>query len=446
MKIIILGGGSIGGSVAKELSSEENDVVVIDNNDENLEQIKSVEGIQTIHGNGSSPTTLAKAGLDEDSLLLCLTDSEETNLLASLIGKQKFNAGRIVCRLKGSEYTKIAKEITPFVDFFINPEDLITDEIRSLLHHPGALEILDFADGKIKLVSVYAKQSGILVGRQIKELKDDLPEYETRIPAIYRGNDLIIPNGSTTINEGDEVYFIADEKHIEDVTKELQKLESQYKNVYVAGAGNIGKTLVKKINDDFNTKLIDKSKDKCELASEELDNVLILNSDAADKEFLSSEGISECDVFVAVTQDDESNVLCSLMSKKLGSKKTITIINKEAYFDLVGKNELDIIISPVQITVSHVLKFIRKGSVSNVHKVKKGMAEAIEIGVDSSSEKLKGKLISELGLDENINIPAIKRGEEVIMAHGNTQIHDDDHLIVFYKNKDVIDSFYEKFR
>tara|TARA_A100001015_G_scaffold113569_1_gene126185 strand:- start:950 stop:2290 length:1341 start_codon:yes stop_codon:yes gene_type:complete len=446
LKIIILGGGSIGGSVAKELSSEENDVVVIDNNDENLEQIKSVEGIQTIHGNGSSPTTLAKAGLDEDSLLLCLTDSEETNLLASLIGKQKFNAGRIVCRLKGSEYTKIAKEITPFVDFFINPEDLITDEIRSLLHHPGALEILDFADGKIKLVSVYAKQSGILVGRQIKELKDDLPEYETRIPAIYRGNDLIIPNGSTTINEGDEVYFIADEKHIEDVTKELQKLESQYKNVYVAGAGNIGKSLVKKINDDFNTKLIDKSKDKCELASEELDNVLILNSDAADKEFLSSEGISECDVFVAVTQDDESNVLCSLMSKKLGSKKTITIINKEAYFDLVGKNELDIIISPVQITVSHVLKFIRKGSVSNVHKVKKGMAEAIEIGVDSSSEKLKGKLISELGLDENINIPAIKRGEEVIMAHGNTQIHDDDHLIVFYKNKDVIDSFYEKFR
>ena len=446
MKIIILGGGSIGGSVAKELSSEENDVVVIDNNDENLEQIKSVEGIQTIHGNGSSPTTLAKAGLDEDSLLLCLTDSEETNLLASLIGKQKFNAGRIVCRLKGSEYTKIAKEITPFVDFFINPEDLITDEIRSLLHHPGALEILDFADGKIKLVSVYAKQSGILVGRQIKELKDDLPEYETRIPAIYRGDDLIIPTGSTIINEGDEVYFIADEKHIEDVTKELQKLESQYKNVYVAGAGNIGKSLVKKINDDFNTKLIDKSKDKCELASEELDNVLILNSDAADKEFLSSEGISECDVFVAVTQDDESNVLCSLMSKKLGSKKTITIINKEAYFDLVGKNELDIIISPVQITVSHVLKFIRKGSVSNVHKVKKGMAEAIEIGVDSSSEKLKGKLISELGLDENINIPAIKRGEEVIMAHGNTQIHDDDHLIVFYKNKDVIDSFYEKFR
>ena len=446
MKIIILGGGSIGGSVAKELSSEENDVVVIDNNDENLEPIKGIEGIKAIHGNGSSPNTLAKAGLDEESLLLCLTDSEEINLLASLIGKQKFNAGRIVCRLKGSEYTKIAKEITPFVDFFINPEDLITDEIKSLLHHPGALEILDFAEGKIKLVSVYAKPSGILVGRQIKELKDDLPEYETRIPAIYRGDELIIPTGTTTINEGDEVYFIADEKHIEDVTKELQQLESQYKNIFVAGAGNIGKSLVKKINDDFNTKLIDKNKDKCELASEELDDVLILNSDAADKEFLSSEGISECDVFVAVTQDDESNVLCSLMSKKLGSKKSITIINKEAYFDLVGKNELDIIISPVQITVSHVLKFIRKGSVSNVHKVKKGMAEAIEIGVDASSEKLKDKLISELGLDENINIPAIKRGEEVIMAHGNTQIHEDDHLIVFYKNKDVIDSFYEKFR
>ena len=446
MKIIILGGGSIGGSVAKELSSEENDVVVIDNNDENLEPIKGVEGIHTLHGNGSSPKMLEKAGLNEESLLLCLTDSEETNLLASLIGKEKFNAGRVVCRLKGSEYKNIAKEIIPFVDFFINPEDLITDEIKSLLHHPGALEILDFAEGKIKLVSVYAKASGVLVGRQIKELKDDLPEYETRIPALYRNEELLIPTGETIIDEGDEVFFIADEKHIEDVTKELQKLESQYKNVYIAGAGNIGKSLAKKINSEFNTKLIEKNIEQCEQASEELDGVLVLNADAADKDFLSSEGIEDCDVFVAVTQDDESNVLCSLMSKKLGSKKTITIINKEAYFDLVGKNELDIIISPVQITVSHVLKYIRKGSVSNVHKVKKGMAEAIEIVVDSSYEKLKGKRISDLRLDENINIPALKRGEDVIMAHGDTEICNEDHLIVFYKNKDVIDNFYNAFR
>ena len=446
MKIIILGGGSIGGSVAKELSSEENDVVVIDNNKDNLEPIQSVEGIQVIHGNASSPKILAKAGVDESTLLLCLTDSEEINLLASLIGKQKFNAGRIVCRLKGSEYKKIAKEITPFVDFFIDPEDLITEEVKSLLHHPGALEILDFAEGAIKLVSVYAKQSGALVGRQIKELKDDLPDYETRIPAIYRNDELLIPSGDTTINEGDEVFFIADEKHIEDVTKELQKLESQYKNIFVAGAGNIGKSLAKKISSDFNVKLIDKSVEQCEKASEKLDSVLVLNADAADKEFLSSEGIADCDVFVAVTQDDESNVLCSLMAKKLGSKKTITIINKEAYFDLVGKNELDIIISPVQITISHILRFVRKGSVSNVHKVKKGMAEAIEITVDESSGKLIGKNISELGLDENINIPAIKRDESVLMAHGSTQILENDHLIVFYKNKDVIDTFYERFK
>ena len=443
MKIIILGSGSIGGSVAIALSSEENDVVVIDNNDENLEPIKSVEGIQTLHGNGSSPKLLEKAGLDETSLLLCLTDSEETNLLASLIGKEKFNAGRIVCRLKGSEYKKIAEEIIPFVDFFINPEDLITEEIKNLLHHPGALEILDFAEGKIKLVSVYAKESGVLVGRQIKELKDDLPEYETRIPALYRDEELLIPTGETIINEGDEVFFIADEKHIEDV---LQKLESQYKNVYIDGAGNIGKSLAKKINDEFNTKLIEKNIEQCEQASEELDGVLVLNADAADKDFLASEGIEDCDVFVAVTQDDESNVLCSLMSKKLGSKKTITIINKEAYFDIVGKNELDIIISPVQITVSHVLKYIRKGSVSNVHKVKKGMAEAIEIIVDSSYQNLKGKLISDLRLDENINIPALKRGESVLMAHSDTEIHDEDHLIVFYKDKEVIDNFYNTFR
>ena len=315
MKIIILGGGSIGGSVATELSTEDNDIVVIDNNEANLEPLKSKEGIKTVLGNATSPNTLSKSNLDENSLLLCLTDSEEINLLASIVAHAKFDVKKIICRLKGSEYKKIAKQIASHVDFFINPEDLITDEIKSLLKHPGALEILDFAEGKIKLVSVYAKKSGILVGRQIKELNNDLPDYETRIPALYRDESLLIPTGDTTILEGDEVFFIADEKHIEDVTKELQKLESQYKNVYIAGAGNIGKSLAKKINNEFNTKLIEKNIEQCEQASEELDGVLVLNADAADKEFLSSEGIEDCDVFVAVTQDDESNVLCSLMSK-----------------------------------------------------------------------------------------------------------------------------------
>ena len=446
MKIIILGGGSIGSSVAKELSSEENDVVVIDNNKKNLEPLKSIEGIKTVCGNGSSPRTLSQSGLDNESLLLCLTDSEETNLLASIVGKHKFNAGRIVCRLKGSEYRKIAKEITPFVDYFINPEDLITDEINSLLHHPGSLEILDFAEGSIKLVSVRAKTSGLLVGRQIKELKNDLPDYETRIPAIYRNDELIIPNGETVINDGDEVFFIADEKHISDVTRELQKLESKYKNIYIAGAGNIGKSLAKKTNEDFNIKLIEKSEEQSELANEVLDNVLVLNADAADKDFLDSESIQDCDVFVAVTHDDESNVLCSLMAKKLGSKKTVTIINNEAYFDLVGKNELDIIISPVQITVSHILKYIRKGTVSNVHKVKKGKAEAIELLIDDRVKNIAGKTVGDLKLNENIDIPCIKRDGDILMAHGATEIIDNDHLIVFYKNKDDIEEFYNRYK
>ena len=207
--------------------------------------------------------------------------------------KEQFNAGKIICRLKGSEYKEVALKVAPFVDYFINPEDLITEEIRSLLHHPGSLEILDFAEGKIKLVSVYAKPSGILVGRQIKELKNDLPDYETRIPAIYRNEELIIPSGDTTILDGDEVFFIADEKHIEDVTKELQKLENKYRNVYIAGAGNIGRSLASKINDEFNIKLIEKDVETSELASEKLDNVLILNADAADQEFLGSEAIQD---------------------------------------------------------------------------------------------------------------------------------------------------------
>ena len=446
MRIIILGAGSIGGSVAKELSSEENDVTVIDNNDVHLEELANKEGIATILGNGSSPVTLSEANLDDECLLLCLTDSEETNLLASIVGKEQFNAGKIICRLKGPEYKKVANKVAPYVNFFINPEDLITEEIRSLLHHPGSLEILDFAEGKIKLASVYAKPSGVLVGRQIKELKKDLPDYETRIPAIYRDDALIIPSGDTTILDGDEVYFIADEKHIEDVTKELQKLEDKYKNIYIAGAGNIGRSLASKIKDEFNIKLIEKDTKVSELASEKLDNVLILNADAADQEFLGSEAIEDCDVFVAVTQDDETNVLCSLMAKKLGAKKTVTIINKEAYFDLVGKNELDIIVSPVQITVSYILKYIRGGSVSNIHKVKKGMAEAIELTVDGALSGLIGKSISELNLKGNIDIPCIKRGDKVLMAHGTTDIDADDHLIVFYKTKEDIDQFYSKAR
>ena len=446
MKIVILGGGSIGGSVANELSTEENDVIVIDNNQENLDSLSSKEGILTINGNASSPSTLKKANLDDDTLLLCLTDSEEVNLLASIVAKSKFNVGKVVCRLIGSDYEKISHDIAGGVDYFINPENLITEEIKELLHHPGSLEILDFVDNRLKLVSVYAKESGLLVGKQIRDLRDHLPDYETRIPAIYRGEELIIPNGETIIEKDDEVYFVADEKHIEQVTRELQKLEEKYKNIDIAGCGNIGKSLATKIYEDFNVKVIEKDQEQCEEAAEELDNILILNADAADKDFLSSEGINDCDVFIAVTQDDETNVICSLMAKKLGAKKTITIINKEAYFDLMDRNDLDIIISPVQITVSHILKYIRKGLVFNAHKVKKGAAEVIEMNVDDSIKKIIGKRIVDLGLNGSMNIPAICREDEVLMAHGVTEIKEGDHLLIFYKDKSAFDSFYNKYK
>ena len=187
MRIVILGAGSIGGSVANELSSEENDIIVIDNNEKNLEKINGKEGIIVIQGNASSPKTLSKAGFDSQTLLLCLTDVEETNILASIVARSQFEIGKIVCRLTGSTYTNISDQIASGVDYFINPEDLITNEIKDLLVHPGALEVLDFDENRTKLVSVYAKKTGLLVGRQIKELKKDLPDYETRIPAIYRG-------------------------------------------------------------------------------------------------------------------------------------------------------------------------------------------------------------------------------------------------------------------
>ena len=286
----------------------------------------------------------------------------------------------------------------------------------------------------------------MLVGRQIKELNNDLPDYETRIPALYRDENLIIPTGDTTILEGDEVFFIADEKHIEDVTQELQKLEDKYKNIYVVGAGNIGMSLASKINNDFNLKVIEKDSEQSKIASDLLDDVLILNADAADKDFLANEGIADCDVYVAVTQDDETNVLCSLMAKKLGAKKTITIINNDAYFDLIGKNELDIIISPVQITVSYILKYVRKGSVSNVHKVKKGKAEVLEITIDNFAEGLKGKKISELEMGDSIEIPCLQRGESVVIAHKETELLEGDHLIIFYKDKKAFDEFYNNFK
>ena len=371
MRIVILGAGSIGGSVANELSSEENDIIVIDNNDKNLEKVSGKEGIITIHGNASSPKTLSKAGLDSQTLLLCLTDVEETNILASIVARSQFEIGRIVCRLTGSTYTDISNKIASGVDYFINPEDLITNEIKDLLVHPGALEVLDFDENRTKLVSVYAKKTGLLVGRQIKELKNDLPDYETRIPAIYREDEFLIPNGDTVINEEDEVYFIADENHIEDVTRELQKLEDKYKNIYIAGCGNLGKSL---------------------------------------------------------------------------AKKTITIVNKEAYLDLVEGNDLDIIIFPVQITVSHILKYIRKGSVFNAHKVKKGAAEVMELNVDSSIKNLIGKSINELNLNGDMNIPCLIRDDEAIMAHSSTLIQERDHLLIFYKDKSVFDSFYNKYK
>jgi len=437
LKIIILGAGQVGATLAENLASEANDVTVVDTDAALLSDLQDRLDLRTVQGYSSHPSVLRRAGADDADMLIAVTESDETNMLACEIANTLFHTPTKLARVRSAEYLKegaLFESGALPVDMHISPEQLVTDYIRRLIDYPGALQVVDFADGRVRLVGVKAYYGGPLVGRQLKELPTHLPtDVDARVAAIYRRGRPIIPEGDTVIEAEDEVFFVAATRHIPKIMAELRRLDKPLKRVMLAGGGNIGWRLAEALEGTHQVKLIERNRDRAKFLSEQLQKTIVLVGDAANEDLLIEENIDDVDVFCAITNDDEANILSAMLAKQLGAGKVMALINRLAYVDLVEGSSIDVAISPQQSTVSALLAHVRRGDVVKVHSLRRGAAEAIEAIAhgDRAGSRVVGRRLDEIPLPPGTTIGAIVRGEEVLIAHHDTVIEAEDHLILF---------------
>ncbi|MGY6215870.1 Trk system potassium transporter TrkA [Methylolobus aquaticus] len=443
MKIIILGAGQVGTSVLASLASERNDITVVDTQSHLLRDLQDRYDIGIVQGNAAHPTVLKRAGGEETDMLIAVTSDDETNMLACQIADALFKIPKKIARVRAIEYLSypelFAGDAIP-IDVVISPEKIITEFIERLLEYPGASQILDFADGKVRLGSVRALRGGPLVGREIRELHQHMPNVHARITAIFRQGKAIIPNGRVTIEVNDEVFFIASSEEIKDVMSELRELEKPYKRLMFAGGGHIGKRVALALENDYQVKVVEKDPKRAKKIASELTNTVVLLGDASDKELLLSENIENTDVFCAITNDDEANILSAMLAKRLGARRVIALINKTAYADIIDSQLVDLVISPQQSTIGALLRHIRRCDAARVYSLRHGAAEAIEAIAHGTPgiSKVVGIPIDRIKIPPGVVMGALVRGDEVIQVHHDTVIQDGDHVIIFLLDKKLI--------
>ncbi len=440
MKIIILGAGEVGGNLAQNLAKEASDITVVDTDSDRLHELQDRTDIRTVRGMASHPDVLRQAGAEDADLLIAVTNSDEVNIVACQVAFTVFNTPTKMARIRSTAYLRddgIFNNDAMPVDVIVNPEAIVTHDIRRLIDHPGALQVMDFANGQAQLVGMRAYYGGPLVDQELRHLRTHMPLVDTRVAAIFRKNRAIIPEGNTVIEADDEVFFIAASGDIQSVMSEMRRAEKPNKRIIIAGGGHIGEHLARTVERKYGVRIIERNRQRCYELSESLDRAIVLSGDASDKDLLLEENIEETDVFCAVTNDDEANIMSSMLAKSLGARKVITLINNPAYVDLIEDSAIDIVISPQQATLGSILTHIRQGDVVRVHSLRRGAAEAIEAIAhgDSRTSKVVGRRLEQIDLPPGTNIGAIVRGDEVVIAHDDIVVESGDHLILFMVDK-----------
>ncbi|MDM8546681.1 Trk system potassium transporter TrkA [Candidatus Venteria ishoeyi] len=443
MKIIILGAGQVGSSVAANLANEANDVTVVDSNEKALNHLRNHYDLRTVHGHASHPDVLQQAGAEDAELMLAVTNSDETNMVACQIARILFKITNRIARVRKPEYLgypQLFEEKGFSISEHISPEMLVTRAIQRLIDYPDALQVQDFTDGKVQLVATKAFYGGPLVGHELRTLHDHIPNIDSRIVAIYRRGRAITPEGKQVIEADDEVFFLAAAPHVRKVMSEMRKLEKPIRRVMIGGAGNIGKRLAESLESHYHVKLIEYDSERAAEVSTLFDRVIVLEGDVGDETLLKEANVKETDIFCALTNDDQLNILAAMLAKRLGARKVMALINRSSYVDLVESSNIDIAISPQQITIGSLLARVRRGDVVRVHALRRGAAEAIEAIAhgDRNSSKVVGRKIEDIKLPPQTTIGAIVRGDEVIMPHHDTVIKSEDHVILFLMDKNHI--------
>jgi trk system potassium uptake protein TrkA len=454
VNVIILGAGQVGASVAEALVSEANDITLVDTDAESLAELRDRFEVRTVCGNAASPSVLREAGAENADLLIAVTQSDQTNLCACKIAKVVFNLPTRIARLRSADYADFPELLDNSnfaVDFSICPEQIITDSIRRLIDFPEALQAMDFADGLVNLTSVVAREGNPLVGRPLADLRTQLPHVDAHIAAIYRQGHPILPEGDTVIMPGDEVFCLAATFHIRAVMQGLRGASQPMRRIMIAGGGNIGSRLAASLDSGFNVKLVEVDARRAEKLAVSLHDTLVLHGDITDEQLLENEGIDETDLFVALTNDEEDNIMSASLARHMGARQTLALVNRKSYVSLVERGAMsgpiDIVVSPAQASIGALLAHVRRGDVVAVHSLRRGSAEALEIVAHGrrGNSKVVGRAIGEIQLPEGVTINAIVRetpgGDEdhkVLIPRNDTVIESEDHIIVFCPHKNLV--------
>lgn len=462
MKVVILGAGQVGASIAESLVSEDNDITIVDTDHERLQYLQDRLDLRTVTGNASHPSVLRDAGLDDADLLIAVTQSDQTNLVACKVAHSVFNVPTRIARLRSSDFLESETLLLPenfAVDYALCPEQVLTDYIAKLIEFPEALQVLSFGKNRVALIAVRAYAEGLLVGKPLSELRSHLPdEVGARVAAIFRRDRPIPPSANTVIEDGDEVFVLAADEHIRRVMREMRRMLTPVRRVMIAGGGNIGLRVARALEGKYEVKIIEGSRVRADLIANTLQTALVLLGDATDEELLQQEAIDEMDLFLALTNDDEDNIMAASLAKRMGCKRVLALINRKAYAEVVQGGPIDIAISPAQVSIGSLLAHVRKGDVAQVHSLRRGAAEALEIVAhgDERSSKVVGKRIGDLPSIPGATIAAIvrdfdrvedvsyeglmkkKRKGTVVIANRDVVIEAEDHVIVFCLSKKVV--------
>jgi trk system potassium uptake protein TrkA len=442
MKVLIIGAGRVGTSVAENLVSEHNDITVIDTDARNLLGLQERFDLRGLQGDGTRVALLREAGAEDTDLFIACAASDAVNLVACRIARHVFNVPRRIARIRSSdvaEYPELMGDEGFCIDALISPERSVTAYLHRLIEFPGALQVIEFADGRVSVITARVDASSPMANKPVDAMREVWPDVSARVIDVLRDGRLIQVGTGTVIAPGDEVVVVVDTRHARRAMRQLRAAEKTVRRVMIAGGGNIGMRLAGQLaEENYSVRIIERDAKRCEQLAEQLpSSVLVLHGNGTDEALLERENISDMDTWLALTSDDEDNIMSSLLAKRLGARKVIALINRQAYGELMQGSHIDVAVSPSQATMSELLRHVRRGDVVAAHRLRQGMAEALEAVAhgDRSSSKAVGRRICDLGLPRGACIGALVRGDEIIIPDANTVIETDDHVIVFVPSR-----------
>ena len=440
MKIIIVGAGEVGFHIASHLTLENKEVVVIDKNTDAIRRVSDHLDVQVVQGSGSSPVVLEEAGIRDAEILLAVTDSDEANLVACLVANVLSPSTKKLARVRAGDFDQYHdhfREHAPHIDTIINPEIEVVKTIASMLSVPGAADVGEFADGRIKFIGIYLDSNSPLAGVKLSEIPDKITHVRLLIAAVVREEELIIPRGDDYLMPGDLVYFISEEEKLQETLEVFDKYDQPLKRALIVGGGNIGFRLAKSLEENsIYCKIIEKSPDRCAEIAERLNRTVVLCGDGSDQALLAEENIRDIDVVITLTENEETNILASLLAMRMGAKKSITKVSRFSYFPLMKAIGLEQVVSARLSAINTLLQHIRKGKVLSAISLKGEQAEVMEALALETSD-IVDKPLKKISFPKGAIVAGIIRKDDIIIPTGESVIRPEDRVIIFARRQAI---------